>query len=42
MIRESNYIPYIVQALQAGHAAIMVGSGFSRYADKCNDMDRVF
>lgn len=42
MILESNYIPYIAQALQAGHAAIMVGSGFSRYADKCNDMDHDF
>ena len=39
MIREINYIPQIAQALKAGHAAIMVGSGFSRYADKCNGMD---
>ena len=39
MIREINYIPPIAQALKAGHAAIMVGSGFSRYADKCNGMD---
>lgn len=39
MIREINYIPHIAQALKAGHATIMVGSGFSRYADPCNGRD---
>lgn len=39
MTPQINYIPYIVQSLKTGHAAIMVGPGFSQYADKCNRMD---
>ena len=37
-----GYINEIAEALSAGHAAVMVGAGFSKNADNISSTDKYF